>query len=779
MKKLFFTTLFILVCTALSAQNTISQYGQGMSATGMDGNRYDRNGNPIDTTAVIDASTVPVGLNAWKIDTRFGEMTPVPVDTLQHGFQNSNDTGGPTGHYTYLGNLGAPRISHVFFERKESSQFFFTDPYDFTVRKPSDVVYTNTKSPFTNLTYFKQGDGRYGEERFKAYFAVNVNKRLGFGFDIDYTYGRGKYDSQSTALFNGNLFAYYHGDQYDMHFSFINENLKVAENGGITDDRYITNPLEMAEGNRTYETYSIPTNLSNIWNNNTGYHAFLTHRYNLGFYRDETTENDTITKEVFVPVTSFIHTVNVDINRRKYVSYDVDQNEEYFEHNYLGKDSLDITKNFSIKNTVGIALREGFNKWAKAGLTVFASFEHRNFTLTDTITGTPGRRIPTTHKENILSIGGQLIKSQGKTLHYNVLGEIAMIGEDAGQFSVEGQGDLNFRLFNDTVRLEANAYIKNLNPTFYYRHFHSKHYWWDNDLSKIMRTRIEGKLSIDRWRTQLKAGVENITNYTYLDNASVKYTNANDVVSYKNDMAVRQHSGNIQVFSASLRQDFKLGILHLDNEITYQKTSNETVLPLPELVLYHDLYIRFGLAKKVLNIEMGADMRYFTQYYAPDYAPAIQHSGNIQVFSASLRQDFKLGILHLDNEITYQKTSNETVLPLPELVLYHDLYIRFGLAKKVLNIEMGADMRYFTQYYAPDYAPAIGQFYLQNPDTRYKLGGYPLINGYINLHLKRTRIFVQMYNLLQRTGEKSYFLAPHYPLNPRILKVGLSWNFFD
>lgn len=78
----------------------------------------------------------------------------------------------------------------------------------------------------------------------------------------------------------------------------------------------------------------------------------------MGFYRDETTENDTITKEVFVPVTSFIHTVNVDINRRKYVSYDVDQNEEYFEHNYLGKDSLDITKNFSIKNTVGIALRE-------------------------------------------------------------------------------------------------------------------------------------------------------------------------------------------------------------------------------------------------------------------------------------------------------------------------------------------------------------------------------------------------------------------------------------
>lgn len=698
MRKIIFAAILFLTCVTLSAQNTIpNQYSQfGGSASGMDGNRYDRNGNPIDTTAVIDANTIPIGLFSWKIDERLGNIFETPVDTIQHAFQNTNDTGGPTGHYTYLGNLGAPRISHVFFERKETSQFFFTDPYDFTVRRPEDIVYTNTKSPFTNLTYYKQGDGRYGEERFKAYFAVNVNKRLGFGFDIDYTYGRGKYTSQSTALFNGNLFAYYRGDNYDMHFSFINENLKVAENGGIADDRYITHPLEMAEGRKTYATYDIPINLNDIWNKNTGYHAFLTHRYNLGFYRDVTQENDTVTRTVFVPVTSFIHTVKMDMNRRKYISYDKEQNQTYFQNNYLGNDSTDVTKHFSIKNTVGISLREGFNKWAKAGLTAFMSFEHRRFTLTDTLDGTAGRRIPTDHKENILSVGGQLIKEQGKTIHYNVLGEVDLIGEDAGQFSVEGQGDLNFRLFGDTVRLEANAYIKNLNPTFYFRHFHSKHYWWDNeDLSKIMRTRIEGKLNIDRWRTQLKVGVENIKNYTYLDNTSIKITDKQNEVSFKNNIAVRQHSGNIQVFNAALRQDFKLGILHLDNEVVYQKSSNQQVLPLPDLVLYHNLYIQFGLAKRVLNIELGADVRYFTQYYAPDYAPA------------------------------------------------------------------------------------IGQFYLQNPETRFKLGGYPLVNAYLNLHLKRTRIFVQMYNLIQGTGEKSYFLAPHYPLNPRILKVGLSWNFFD
>ena len=703
MRKIFFIVTILLICGTISAQNTYQQSqftGQfGSSASGVDSNLYDRNGNPIDTTSVIDASTIPIGLSCWKIDRQFGNMTEVPVDTLQHDFQNTNDTGGPTGHYTYLGNLGSPRISHIFFERKDPEQFFFLDPYDFTVIEPEDVVYTNTKSPFTNLTYYKQGGSSDGEERFKAYFAVNANKRLGFGFNIDYVYGRGKYMNQSTALFNGDLFAYYLGDKYNMHFSFINDNLKVAENGGIVDDRYVTRPLDMAEGGKVYANDEIPTNLSQVWNHNTGYHAFLTHRYNVGFYRENPDAKDTVNTEVFVPVTSFLHTLKVDINRRQYISYDETQNQQYFQNNYLTDVQRDKTEQLAVKNTFGISLREGFNKWAKAGLTAFMSHEYRRFTMTDTIARTPGQRIPTDYVENTISVGGQLIKEQGQTLHYNVMGEIALVGEDAGQFQIQGKGDLNFRLFSDTVRLEANAYIKNLNPIFYYRHFHSKHYWWDNDdLSKIMRTRLEGKLSVDRWKTQLKAGVENIKNYTYLDNTSVKYTETSsdkEVTTYKNDVAVRQNSGNIQVFSGALRQDFKLGIFHLDNEITYQKSSNQDVLPLPELTLYHNLYIKFGLAKKVLQIEMGADVRYFTQYYAPDYAPA------------------------------------------------------------------------------------IGQFYLQNKETRYKLGGYPLLNGYINLHLKRTRIFIAMYNLIQGQGEKSYFLAPHYPLNPRLLKFGLSWNFFD
>ena len=707
MKLKYIFILIGVLCFLLpvSAQKTISS-SPGSSASGRSLGTHDRNGNPIDTTAVTDASTIPIGLYQWKVTRRLGNIVPVAVDTLHAGFQNTNDPAGPTGQYNYLGNLGAPRMTRIFFDRKEESQFFFTDPYDQSVLRPEDVTFTNTFSPYTNLTYYKSFHNRNSEERFKSYFAVNANKRLGFGFYIDYLYGRGMYNNQSTAFFNGGLFASYRGDKYDLHFIFNNDNLKMRENGGITDDRYITDPLGMAEGKKQYESTDIPTALNKVWNHNTSYHAFLTHRYNLGFYKDKvdslandslSVANDTIENaKVFVPVTSFIHTLELDFNGRKYITQDDAQNRQYFEHTYFGNDSIDQNRRTSVRNTFGISLREGFNKWAKAGLTAFLTHEYRDFTLPDT-TNVPDQRVIKHYKENVIYVGGELLKEQGKFLHYKVLGEFAVAGEDAGQFRVEGNGDLNLNLLGDSVRLDVNAYIKNLNPIFYYRNFHSKHYWWDNsDLSKIMRTRVEGKLNFKRLGTTLRAGVENIKNYTYLANTSVPVTNSSgDIISFKNNAAVKQHSGNIQVFTAMLQQKLKFGIFHLDGEVAYQKSSEQSILPLPELSAYGNLYIHAGLVKNVLQVSLGADVRYFTKYNAPDYSPV------------------------------------------------------------------------------------IGQFYLQNPENTVAIGGCPMVNVYANLHWKRTRIFVMMYNVNQNSGNSRYFLAPHYPISPRILKLGISWNFFD
>ena len=87
-----------MICCTVNAQNSLTnRYGN--SASGMDADRYDRYGNPVDSSAVNDASTIPIGLSSWVIDQRFGNITEIPVDTLQHNFQNTNDTGGLLGHY--------------------------------------------------------------------------------------------------------------------------------------------------------------------------------------------------------------------------------------------------------------------------------------------------------------------------------------------------------------------------------------------------------------------------------------------------------------------------------------------------------------------------------------------------------------------------------------------------------------------------------------------------------------------------------------------------------
>ena len=76
-----------LLCCILSinAQNTISNR-YGTSASGRSLGTHDRNGNPIDTTAVTDASTNSVGLLEWKVTRRLGNIIHITVDTCNAGF---------------------------------------------------------------------------------------------------------------------------------------------------------------------------------------------------------------------------------------------------------------------------------------------------------------------------------------------------------------------------------------------------------------------------------------------------------------------------------------------------------------------------------------------------------------------------------------------------------------------------------------------------------------------------------------------------------------------
>ena len=751
-------------------------------------NQMDEDGNVTRRSTKHNADSlgtdkeIPKGIKVWTVDERFGDIRKAELDTVPHMFMNTIFGTGLRGEYNTLGNVGTPRINRVFIDRQDDGQFLFTQPYDYFVKPVSTFHFTNTLSPFTNLTYNTAGNRTNGEDHFTAKFGVNAGKRLGVGFNFDYIYGRGYYQNQSTSHFNYTMYGSYLGDRYQAHLLFSTNHQKVTENGGITDDNFVLHPESFDDD---FATNEIPTVLENNWNRNDNQHVFLSHRYNVGFKRkvkmteeeikakkfaleakrdseerkrreeerrkaedegrdfnednvkekktyagrpsdakiagNEPTATDSIgkggrinvdskemadslakvstkavadtmwMKDEYVPVTSFIHTMKLDNYKRIYQAYNTPADfyaDNYVAGPYAGDSIYDKTSHLRLQNTFAISMLEGFNKWAKAGVKAFVTSDLRRFVLPSSDSNTA----TTSYNEHNLSVGGQLSKTEGKTLHYNVTAETWLLGEDLGQLKIDGAVDLNFPLFGDTVTLAAKGFFHRNNPTFYYRHYHSRHFWWDNtSLSKELHSRVEGLFSYRKTNTTLRVAFDEIQNYTYL---AMGYNIADDHSRKGNTMEVRQKGGAITLLTLSLAQNFKLGPLNWENVITYQKSTDNDVLPVPDLNIYTNLYLRFKIAQ-------------------------------------------------------------------------------------VLKCDFGADGRYFTKYFAPDYSPALGQYAVQTGDNRVQTGNYPLVNIYANFHLKHTRFFVMMSHVNAGSGNRQYFLTPHYPLNQRVFRFGLSWNFFN
>lgn len=176
----------------------------------------------------------------------------------------------------------------------------------------------------------------------------------------------------------------------------------------------------------------MPINLARAWNKLNGNQLFLTHRYNIGFHRykdangkvikdldsylaaraknkndkitsdsvakneprlpklsanndkEETTKDSLKITSEFVPVSSFIHTLNLEGNTRKFISNERNDetNPGYFGTFFLNGDSaLDRTNHLGIENTFALELHEGMNKWMKMGLRLLVSTNLLNLNL--------------------------------------------------------------------------------------------------------------------------------------------------------------------------------------------------------------------------------------------------------------------------------------------------------------------------------------------------------------------------------------------------------------
>ena len=554
---------------------------------------------------------------SWTISDPLGTRYSADIDTSHIDYAQRFVPSWRSDAWATTGNYGAAGQNMIFFERNMNSDFFLADALKAWIPGHDRMQFYNTRIPMTILSYTTGGDQNSTQDHTQAIFSGNINRKSQVGGFIDYIYSKGSYDVQADKGFSWGLSGSHMGDRYEFQGYFRNFNYTLKENGGITDDRYITNPREVQGGDARVNNKSIPVLLNGAHSRVSGMQIMLNNRYKVGFYkylRDSVT--DTIISRTYVPVTSFIYNFSFRRNNHRFTNDNASQDYTFFPNSYLSYGSTDErTRQWALANTFGISMLEGFNKRVKFGFAAYIKHEMvRYYQVADTVTGsiyphdnlTPlPFTVDSITTQHSLYVGGQLTKHLGSLITYDVNAEFGVAGANAGNIYVTGDVKTRFKLGRDSVKVRGYGHFINHNQNLLLEKFMSNHYVWNNNFSNTQRFRVGGELDVPLTGTNVNVGYETLKNFVY----------------FNTDAVPDQHTSAIHVLSASVSQMLHFGPLYWNTRLTYQESSNSDVLPLPKFAVYSNLSFRFTVAK-VLKVQLGVDGNYYTSYYAPNYNPA-------------------------------------------------------------------------------------------------------------------------------------------------------------
>jgi hypothetical protein len=163
---------------------------------------------------------------------------------------------------------------------------------------------------------------------------------------------------------------------------------------------------------------------------------------------------------------------------------------------------------------------------------------------------------------------------------------------------------------------------------------------------------------------------------------------------------------------------------------------------------------------------------YFNEFAVPEQTPV-----SIQNISAFIQKDVLLfKHLGINAKYNYQSSSYQAIVSIPNHIVNGALYYQGNLFKRALQLQIGFNVQYFSEFYGMAYMPATNQFYVQ---TTTKVGDYPFVDFFLNARIKPVRIFVKYDHINQGLTGSNYALTPNYFQNDRVLKFGVNWLFFD
>lgn len=546
----------------------------------------------------------------WKTDGYFNKpelLTPDTTynDTFHELPYQKNDVGA-----IYLGVAGSAMEYYNYFKRDKSGIFPFFTPYKEYTYTMETMPFYNVKSPYTELAYWGTLFANKQKEETNIKFLHTQNFTPSFNFNILYKRdgGNGILENEKTDNRTFAITGNYLGKRYVAQGGYIFSRVKRNENGGVADLSMVLDTI--------IDARTIPVALTNASTQIKRNTVFITHSYGIPFrfgkkdtlgygegsmaYIGHTGEFSTYTK-------SYRDNIGLQdsIGRALY-------NNAFYINPTTTADSARV---MNLENRVFLRIQPWAKEAVVSKVDAGVGYQYMSIYKFDPSYFLQGNK--NTSEYNLYLYFGASGQVK-KYFAWEGFGSYHLAGYNQNDFSIGGQMKFSAYPVKQGIHLTGKINISQERPNYYFNHYYSNHYIWENNFDKITETKIEARLDIPDYQLELFFGYSLLKNNIYLDTLGI----------------VQQNTDAMSVMTAYLKKDFRAWKFHFDHKILFQLSSNQNVLPLPKLSLNLRYYLQVPLVKNVLTAQLGVDATFNTKYYAPAYSPALglfynQHSEQI------------------------------------------------------------------------------------------------------------------------------------------------------
>lgn len=675
------------------------------------------------TPRILETFSVPDSMFykrifTWNKGRYFNDVVPRDIDTSYNYYYNDYPFMRKDLNVSYLGIVGSAVQTYNFRKRKSVEGVSFYEPYECYSYNPYTAPMYNTKTPYTELAYWGTlfANDERAENDLHIMTTQNIFPSFNFTLEYDRVGANGMLENEKVDNRTFMAAVNHLGKKYQMHGGYIYNKMSKGENGGIVDNFWIR---DTTVGSREIDVRL--KDASTLIKKNT---VFLDHTYRIPFnfiqkmkdrkvlkkenaYRDSViATGDSIAiaameallaEKQEARTAKSADTLNTDIttafigHSSEYSTYrkiyedkigleDTEARNLYNNKFYINPTaSADSIRVMKFENKLFIKLQPWASDAIVSAINVGIGDKLMNYYMFTPDSYLYKKKGNTVWNSTYL-YGG--VKGQYKNyFHWDADGYYTFLGKEINDFGIDANMGFNiypFRRYRKSpISFNAHFGTNLKEPDYYQQHYYSNHYKWDNDFRKISTTTLDGTISIPHWKLNIDAGWTLIKNHIYYDGQAM----------------------------------------------------------------------------------------------------AQQEASAVSVFNVALTKNFKLWGLHFDNQALFQLSSNENVIPLPMVAVNARWYWQFNVVKKVMQMQIGANVTYNTNWYAPGYSPALGMFYNQKVE---KYGNCPYIDAFVNIQWKRACIFVKFVNVGMGwpMEHADYFSAHGYIRPQRAFKLGIFWPFY-